>query len=159
MEILYKPSPNRSPRSSSKIDMIVIHATAGSFEGSLEWMMNPKADASCHYLIAKNGAIVQLVKDEEKAWHAGTSQWKGEHDCNQFSIGIELANLNDNKDPYPEVQLKSLATLVHSLMKKHPHISKDRILGHSQIAPGRKSDPGLNFPWVHFGYLLREEID
>lgn len=159
MNITQHLSPNKSKRKVSKIDMIVIHATAGSFDSALNWMLNPKAEASAHYLISKTGAIVQLVKDEDKAWHAGVSEWHGEHDCNQFSIGIELENLNDNKDPYPEAQIKNLVLLVHELMKKFPHITKDRIVGHNQIAPGRKTDPGIKFPWVLFGSLLREEID
>ena len=157
--IEFKESPNQSMRKGPMLDMIVIHATASKdFDSALNWMLNPKSQVSSHYLIRKNGNIVQLVKDSMKAWHAGKSEWLGVPDCNNFSLGIELVNLNDGKDEYPDIQIKTLATLCAMLMKFYPRITYERILGHDQIAPGRKSDPNINFPWVKFGAYLNHEI-
>jgi len=155
--IEYKESPNQSLRKGPKIDMIVIHATGDdSFDGALSWMLNPKSQVSAHYLVGKDGKVVQLVKESKKAWHAGKSEWKGEPDCNNFSIGIELVNKNDGKDEYPGIQIVTLAGLVANIQSFFKAITDDRIVGHDQIAPGRKSDPGLNFPWVQFGAFLQE---
>jgi len=151
-----KESPNQSMRKGPKIDMVVIHATASdSYESSLDWMMNPKSQVSAHYLIGKDGKGCQLVKESKKAWHAGKSEWLGEIDCNNFSIGIELVNLNDGKDQYPDIQLSTLCVLLVDIMKAYPQITIDRIVGHNQIAPGRKSDPGILFPWVRLGTYLQ----
>lgn len=159
MEIIEKLSPNQSLRKSIKINMIVIHATAGSsMENAVSWMQNPKSGVSAHYCIGKDGKIVKLVDESKKAWHAGKSSFKyhgnTEENLNENSIGIELVNLNDGKDEYPDVQLKALASLVHNIMLFYDDITLDRIVGHSSIAPNRKTDPGILFPWVYFGSLL-----
>lgn len=155
----FKASPNFSARASNTINMIVIHATASeSFDGTLAWLTNPESKVSAHYLVGKNGKVVQLVKDEKKAWHAGVSEWNGVKNCNDYSIGIELVNKNNGIDPYPPEQIQALAILIHGLQFNHPSISPERIVGHYQIAPGRKTDPGILFPWVKLGMLLREEI-
>lgn len=155
----FKASPNYSNRPSDMINMIVIHATASeSFDGALSWMLNPSSKVSAHYLVGKNGKVVQLVKDDKKAWHAGVSEWNEIKNCNDYSIGIELVNKNNGIDPYPEEQIKALAVLIHGLQISHPKITPNRIVGHYQIAPGRKTDPGILFPWVELGMYLREEI-
>jgi len=155
--IEYKESPNQSLRKGPRIDMVVIHATASdSFEGALAWMLNPKSQVSAHYLIGKDGKVVQLVKESKKAWHAGKSDWKGDPDCNNFSIGIELVNKNDGLDEYPDIQIITLAKLVANIQGFFKAITDDRIVGHDQIAPSRKTDPGRIFPWVQFGAYLEE---
>jgi len=159
MEIIEKLSPNQSLRKSIKINMIVIHATAGSsMENAVSWMRNPKSGVSAHYCIGKDGKIVKLVDESKKAWHAGKSSFKyngnTEENLNENSIGIELVNLNDGKDEYPDVQIKALAGLVRNIMLFYDDITLDRIVGHWNIAPTRKTDPGILFPWVYFGSLL-----
>lgn len=156
-KIKFLNSPNKSFRGTSRIDVIVIHATAGSFDSALSWMMNVKSFVSAHYLIGKDGRVVQLVKEAFKAWHAGASKWGKDLDINPISIGIELENNNDGKDPYPEEQIKALSELCNQIMKRHPKITEDRILGHNQISPGRKTDPNKNFPWDKFKKYLKGE--
>ena len=122
---------------------IVIHSTANSsLERVVEWFNNPGAKVSAHYTIGKDGQIVQHVQDTHRAWHAGRSIWKGREGCNDYTIGIELVNLNDGSDPYPEEQYKATAVLCTWLAQKY-NISVEDIMGHLDIAipPGRKSDP------------------
>lgn len=154
MNIISKPSPNFSERT-RHVDMIVIHATAGaSMNSAIDWMCNPKSQVSSHYCIGKDGQIVQLVDTEKKAWHAGPSSWVGQNDLNENSVGIELVNMNDGEDPYPFDQIAALRDLIADLLKKYPAIAYQRIVGHHQIAPGRKTDPGILFPWLALGLLL-----
>jgi N-acetylmuramoyl-L-alanine amidase len=135
--------------------MIVIHATAGaSLDSAVEWMRNPKSKVSSHYCIGKDGTIVQLVKDTDSAWHAGASEWKGQKDLNKNSIGIELVNLNDGKDTYPNPQINALARLILDIQGRYKAVTNSRIVRHHQIAPGRKTDPGIQFPWLELGVLL-----
>lgn len=158
--MIFKESPNQSFRKKVKIDMIVIHATASdSFDGAVSWMENKKSQVSAHYCISKEGEVVQLVQESKKAWHAGKSTWKGEENLNENSIGIELVNKNDGFDEYPETQIKTLASLIVNIQHFYTDISDDRIVGHDQIAPGRKSDPNINFPWVKLGVLIKEFRD
>lgn len=150
-------SPNKSRRR-GLIDLVIIHATGGStLNGAISWMASPKSKVSAHYCIGTNGEIVQLVDESEKAWHAGVSEWLGRHDLNQTSIGIELVNLNDGKAQYPNEQIIALAMLLKDIMKRYPAVTEDRIIGHNQVAPGRKTDPGILFPWVKLGSLLYYE--
>lgn len=143
LTISWVPSPNYNMRPSRRMDMIVVHSTASSkLTGVISWFQNPTAYVSAHYTVDKDGSVVQMVKDEFRAWHAGESQWQGEYDCNDFSLGIELVNLNDGVDPYPPAQYASLVELCRQLRHKHD-IPVDRIVGHVDIAvpTGRKSDP------------------
>lgn len=137
-------SPNYNQRRSpNDITAIVIHATANStLRGVVDWFNNPNAKVSAHYTIGKDGRIVQHVKDSERAWHAGQSVWKGRNSCNDYAIGIELVNLNDGRDPYPEAQHQANVALCAYLRKRY-NIEPDDIMGHVDIAlpPGRKSDP------------------
>ena len=155
MNIEIRLSPNKSSRpTDAPIDMIVIHATASlSFDNSLSWMLNKASQVSCHYLIGKDGKIVQLVPDALKAYHAGISSWDGRSDLNRFSIGIELVNLNDKADEYPKEQMASLSLLVADLMRKYAILPRN-VVGHNMIAPLRKTDPGPKFPWFDLGYRL-----
>lgn len=125
------------------ITAIIIHSTANSsLVGVVDWFNNPSAKVSAHYTIGKNGDIVQHVQDMHRAWHAGRSVWKGRNSCNDFTLGIELVNLNDGADPYPEAQHEANVTLCAYLAAKY-EVNIDDIVGHLDIAlpPGRKSDP------------------
>ena len=103
------------------------------------------AKVSCHYLISKKGKIYQLVKDKDVAWHAGKSRWKNDINLNSKSIGIEL--VNKGREDYPSVQIKTLLKLL-SVLKKKYKINSNFVLGHEDIAPKRKIDPGPKFPWI-----------
>ncbi len=100
---------------------------------------------SSHILIKRNGEIIQFVPFNKRAWHAGVSSLEGVRDCNDYSIGIELEGSDD--DLFADDQYDSLKTLTSLIMKEYDLITKDRILGHSDIAPGRKKDPGNLFDW------------
>ncbi len=130
-------------RSPNDITCIVIHSTANSsLKGVIDWFNNPTSQLSAHYTIGKDGTIVQHVKDSDRAWHAGQSVWKGRNSVNDFGIGIELVNLNDGQDPYPEAQHQANVALCAYLCFRY-NIEVDDIMGHLDIAlpPGRKSDP------------------
>ena len=111
---------------------------------SIKRLKNPKAKVSCHYVISRKGQVTQMVKDKFIAWHAGKSRWGNDKNLNLKSIGIELVNKGDEKFPF--LQIKSLCILIKYLKNKHK-IQKKHVLGHSHIAPGRKIDPGVHFPW------------
>ena len=142
-------SPNFSEREPKDIKLIIIHYTAikGS-SNSLKYLCSKKNKVSCHYLICKKGEIYSLVSDKNRAWHAGQSYWKGQKDINSISIGIELDFVPDlnNKKKYSKNLLKSLLVLINKLTIKY-RILPNNILGHSDISPYRKIDPGFCFPW------------
>jgi N-acetylmuramoyl-L-alanine amidase len=139
-------SPNFSSRpAGSDIDTIVIHFTEMDNDVSaLERLCNIETQVSAHYLINKNGQVFSLVPEYLRAWHAGTSHWKGRAKLNDFSIGIELDN--NGHEEFSALLMNSLIELCHELIKTHP-INPFYILGHSDIAPGRKADPGRYFNW------------
>jgi AmpD protein len=109
---------------------------------------------SAHAVIRRDGSITQYVPFGMRAWHAGQSQYQGRSDCNDFSIGIELEGTDEM--PYTDAQYGSLAALVRALLAIYPTLSAERITGHSDIAPGRKTDPGAAFEWARFRQLLAE---
>ena len=109
---------------------------------------------SAHLLIRRTGEAIQYVPFERRAWHAGVSQFRGRSACNDFSVGIELEGADDI--PYEPVQYARLAALARALMLAYPGITADRIAGHSEIAPGRKTDPGPAFDWPRLRRLLHE---
>ena len=142
IEWVGSPNYNRR-RSPTDITAVTIHSTANSsLKGVIDWFNNPNAKVSAHYTIGKDGKIVQHVRDSNRAWHAGKSVWKGRESCNDYCIGIELVNLNDGADPYPEAQHQANVDLCAYLCYTY-HISTDDIMGHLDIAlpVGRKSDP------------------
>jgi N-acetylmuramoyl-L-alanine amidase len=148
MNILRTPSPNSNERSIN-IDSVIIHYTdMPTTEEALAWLCNSKSQVSAHYLIDEKGKIYQLVPDEKRAWHAGESFWKGFHNLNDCSIGIELSNPGPTHGyvPFPEPQIESLLKLCE-MLRTNWGIPASRILGHSDIAPRRKEDPGHLFPW------------
>jgi AmpD protein len=107
---------------------------------------------SAHALVRRDGSISQFVPFHARAWHAGVSEWQGRSACNDFSIGIELEGTDT--EPYEASQYRALAQLIAALLRGYPSLSVDRLVGHSDVAPGRKTDPGLSFDWTR----LRAEL-
>lgn len=136
----------------SKIGMIVIHCLAHSFETAIDAFN--RHQVSAHYLIDEKGKIYSLVAEHKRAWHAGESFWQGQTGLNHNSIGIELCSKTLGQTPYPKCQIEALIRLCKHLKRKY-HIKKQNILGHSDIAPTRKPDPGKAFPWA---YLARHNL-
>lgn len=144
------PSPNFGPRrEGKKVSMLILHYTdtADDFE-ALRLMQDPQHQASAHYMINKQGHISRLVPEELRAWHAGKSHWAGEEDINSVSIGVEIENPGHTLGyvAFPEVQISAAALLCKDIIKRY-EIPACHVLGHSDIAPLRKSDPGEFFPW------------
>ena len=151
MKIVFEHSPNysRKPRLKRDIKFVIIHYTGMQSEiESIKRLKNPRYKVSCHYLIKRNGRIIQMVKDKNIAWHAGKSKWKNLKNLNYNSIGIELINKGHQfgYQKFSNKQIKSLIKLCKNLKKKYL-IKKEHFLGHSDIAPLRKTDPGEKFPW------------
>ena len=148
--IARRPSPNHDART-RPISHIILHYTDMSdAEAALARLCDPNAKVSAHYLIHRDGDIVQLVDDDRRAWHAGVSYWRGETDMNAASLGIELDhNGHDGNEMagFPAAQMDALVWLLTELTTRH-HIPPQNILGHSDIAPGRKIDPGEAFDWA-----------
>ncbi len=146
LTIIARPSGNHGPRLGGKrVDMLVLHYTGmKTLAGALDRLCDPKAAVSAHYLVARDGRVFRLVDENRRAWHAGVSCWAGERDVNSRSIGIELENPGDRA--YPKKQIQALILLARGILKRHK-IPKHRVLGHSDVAPQRKIDPGGKFPW------------
>jgi N-acetylmuramoyl-L-alanine amidase len=109
---------------------------------------NPKTKVSAHFVVDKDGTIIQMVPLTKRAWHAGVSSFDGVYGVNDYSIGIEMTNMNNGKDPYPEAQYLAVARLIHNI-RRHYNIPNNRIVSHAEIAlpAGRKVDPkGFDFP-------------
>lgn len=147
-------SPNFTPRDPGRaILCVIIHATATlQKESPLDYLCNPDSKVSAHYLIDPLGMIYHLVHEQNVAWHAGISEWDGQAEVNHFSIGIELVNPNDGKAEYPKDQLISCADLVADICKDNK-LPARCVIGHADIAPGRKTDPA-GFPWDDFRAML-----
>ena len=144
------PSPNWEPRKKGPPRFVVIHATASHFSSAFGWLRNPLSRVSAHYLIDRDGTTYQLVDEDKVAWHAGLSFWRGLSGLNAYSIGIELVNLNNGKDPYPEAQCEACARLVADICRRWQiPVDRQHIVGHYEISPGRKTDPrGLDLDAV-----------
>lgn len=149
IQITARPSPNYNDRTARVIDMLVLHYTGmESCEAALARLCDPVAEVSAHYLIDEDGAVYRLVAEEKRAWHAGVSCWAGARDINSRSIGIELVNSGHEHGyrGFPVLQMQALAELCLQILSRHP-IPPQRVLGHSDVAPGRKRDPGELFDW------------
>ena len=151
MKIISNYSPNYSKKTRPKKDIkfVVIHYTGMQSEiESTKRLLSPVYKVSCHYLINRKGKIIQMVKDNKIAWHAGKSKWKKFTNLNKDSLGIELINKGHKfgYQNFSSQQIKSLIKLCKILKKKYK-IKKKNVLGHSHIAPNRKIDPGPMFPW------------
>jgi len=160
-------SPNFGPRPPGCApELLVIHNISlppGCYGGNcierfftncLDWEEHAYFDeirgiqVSAHLLIKRLGEVLQFVSFEERAWHAGQSSYRGRENCNDFSIGIELEGTDD--EPYNDAQYSTLSAVTEALLAHYPELSTERIAGHSDIAPGRKTDPGPSFDWERF---------
>ncbi len=145
-----RPSPNHNERKrGARPDMIVLHYTGmRDAQAAINLLCTPASEVSAHYVVLEDGHIVQLVAEERRAWHAGASSWAGETDINSCSIGIEIANPgHDHGYPdFPKRQIAAVTALCRSIFTRHK-VPADRMLGHSDVAPARKQDPGEKFPW------------
>jgi AmpD protein len=167
----YVPSPHCDERpENTLIDLLVIHNISlppgqfGSknienfFCGTLDFSQHPyfatiaELKVSSHLLITRKGEIIQFVPFAKRAWHAGKSFFQGRERCNDFSIGIELEGTDDL--PYEKIQYEKLTEVTEDLMDAYPLITRERIVGHSDIAPDRKTDPGPFFDWHYLDCLL-----
>jgi N-acetylmuramoyl-L-alanine amidase len=143
------PSPNHDDRGNAAVDMLVLHYTGmKTAQAALERLCDPAAKVSAHYTVDEDGTVYAHVPEDRRAWHAGISSWAGETDVNSRSIGIELVNPGHDYGyrDFPDAQIEALITLCHGILLRHP-IPSARVLGHSDVAPARKEDPGERFPW------------
>ncbi|NDW53963.1 N-acetylmuramoyl-L-alanine amidase [Aliiroseovarius sp. PrR006] len=147
MQPISHPSPNFGPRREGLVpSLIVLHYTAmPDPDEALERLCSPKYEVSAHYLIHRDGRLFQLVDEEMRAWHAGAGSWAGMDDINSWSIGIEMDN--DGASPFSEPQMATLETLLPEIMQRW-NIDPAGVIGHSDMAPGRKTDPGPRFDWA-----------
>ncbi|WP_326517954.1 1,6-anhydro-N-acetylmuramyl-L-alanine amidase AmpD [Acinetobacter sp. CAAS 2-6] len=169
----FVPSPNFNDRSAhTEIQLVVIHNISlppsqfgggyieKFFQNQLDWQAHPYfqtiegMQVSAHLLILRSGEVLQFVNFNDRAWHAGRSSYLGKKECNDYSIGIELEGSDDQ--PFESVQYAVLAQVVASLQQAYPKIQQ-HLAGHSDIAPGRKTDPGPYFDWHYFRELLQQK--
>ena len=148
-KIILSKNCSKKTRSKKNIKFVIIHYTGMQSEiESIQRLIDPTSMVSTHYLINRKGVIVQMVKDNKIAWHAGKSKWKNFKNLNDKSIGIELVNSGHDYvyENFSKSQINSLIKLCNFLKKRYK-IKKDNFLGHSDVAPLRKKDPGEKFPW------------
>ncbi|ODR97713.1 N-acetylmuramoyl-L-alanine amidase [Methyloceanibacter superfactus] len=145
------PSPNYEPRREGRVpDMLILHYTGmETSDAALDWLTREEAKVSAHYLVDEAGRIDQIVAEEMRAWHAGQSYWAGETDLNSCSIGIEIHNPGHEfgYPDFPDVQMQAVEALCRDILSRQD-IPAARVLAHSDIAPGRKRDPGERFDWA-----------
>lgn len=146
MPVVWHPSPNFGPRRDGLIPtLIVLHFTAmRRAQAALDRLCDPLVEVSAHYLIGGDGTVWQMVQEQDRAWHAGTGQWQGRDDINSRSIGIELDNRGDH--PFSALQMAALEDLLPGIMARWA-IDPVGVIAHSDMAPGRKCDPGRRFDW------------
>lgn len=128
----------------AKISALVLHCSAYASKDMIEVL--EKEELSAHYVVGLNGDVTQLVPEEKRAWHAGISSWREFNNLNHNSIGIEISSMSMGQEPYSERQINSLIELCQGIITRH-HIPVRNVVGHSDIAPTRKPDPGAAFPW------------
>lgn len=140
IEFIQSPHYNERPPE-ARIWVVVVHASENSsLAGLVAWFTNPRSRVSAHYNVGKDGHIVQMVRDEQRAWHAGWSTWKGASNVNDFSIGIELVNKDDGVDPYPDEQYRALVALCKRLVERYG-IQAEDIVTHKDVSLSGKKDP------------------
>jgi N-acetylmuramoyl-L-alanine amidase len=136
------PTPNKDAR---RANFVILHHTSNNTAAkALEILTSAQKGVSAHYLVGRNGTIWQLADEQDRTWHAGASWWGGQTDVNSASIGVELDN--NGAEPYAEVQIRALLGLLRDI-RQRLRIPAANFLGHGDVAPGRKVDPGANFPW------------
>ncbi len=148
MEMIDRPSPNFDERK-SPVSMIVLHYTGmPDAEQALDRLTSPESKVSAHYVVDEDGRIFSLVDESMRAWHSGKSRWRGITDVNSASVGIEIVNPGHEFGyrPFPDEQIAALIPLIAAIKERHA-IGRGDIVGHSDVAPARKEDPGELFPW------------
>jgi len=144
-------SPNFTPRrGTDRPDMVILHYTGmPTGDGAEAWLCDPVSEVSSHYLVHEDGRIVQMVRERDRAWHAGRSSWQGNTDVNSWSVGIEIVNPGHELGypAFPKCQIAAVIELCRGIIERHG-MTPERILAHSDVAPGRKVDPGEKFPWA-----------
>ena len=171
--IRHCPSPNFNARPQGEVSLLVIHNISlppGQFgTGKVQQFFQNRLPAdehpyfagiaqltvSAHFLIERDGAVTQFVSCNARAWHAGVSSFAGRENCNDFSVGIELEGTDEL--PFSDAQYQALIGLTRQLLDAYPQLSVERICGHSEIAPGRKTDPGPCFDWARLRAALQGE--
>lgn len=154
--VIEAPSPNFDARA-APVTMIVLHYTGmQTGAAALERLRDPQARVSAHYVVEEDGRVFRLVAEEMRAWHAGRSRWRGESDINSASVGIEIVNPGHEWGyrAFPRAQMARLARLVQGVAARH-RVDRSMVVGHSDIAPARKDDPGELFDW---GLLARHRL-
>ena len=165
----WRPSPNFGPRpAGAELTLAVVHAISlppGVYRGDaverlftnrLDWDAHPYyqgirgLEVSAHFFVRRCGRVLQFVSCEQRAWHAGRSAWRGRENCNDWSVGIELEGLEGQ--PFEPAQYRQLARLLRALSRRHP---LNEVVGHEDVAPGRKADPGPGFSWAVLRRALR----
>lgn len=140
------PSPNFGERrpAGAKVKFVVLHYTqTETLAQALDILRDPAREVSSHYVVDRDGGVYRLVAEDKRAWHAGVGSWRGEDDVNSVSIGIEIVN-DGPPEPYPEKQMRAVVALCRDLAARYPGVE---FVGHSDVAPARKVDPGPLFPW------------
>jgi N-acetylmuramoyl-L-alanine amidase len=148
--LIDRPSPNHAARpAGTTVDVLVLHYTELPLHESLDILSDDKREGrvSAHYVLAQDGTAYRLVPEERTAWHAGKSYWRGHEALNATSIGVEIVNLHGDRHDYPAEKIAALIDLCRGILARHPAIVPRNVVGHSDIAPQRKIDPGRRFPW------------
>ena len=148
------PSPNFDERK-LPVSMLVLHYTGmPDSERAIRWLASPESKVSAHYVVTQTGQVVRMVDEDKRAWHAGVAWWRGTTDVNSASIGIEIVNPGHEWGycDFPEAQIDALIPLIHDIKTRH-NIKRGDIVGHSDVAPARKQDPGERFPWARLTRL------
>ncbi len=148
-QVGFRPTPNKG-NVISPIYIVMHYDAAPNATSAINWMTDPKSQISAHLHISRDGVVTQLVPFNQKAWHAGVSKWRGLTGLNSYSIGIELQNTGTQQ--YTDVQISAAIEVCKTLIANYPI---KEIIGHSDIAPGRKPDPGPQFPWAKFKPLIK----
>ncbi|MBI1261189.1 MAG: N-acetylmuramoyl-L-alanine amidase [Rhizobiales bacterium] len=152
MQMIERPSPNLDERpAGGPIDILLMHYTGmESCAAAVDRLCDGAARVSSHYVVDEQGQVFQLVPEAMRAWHAGVSSWMGATDINARSIGIEIVNGGHDfgSPPYPAAQMATVTQLSREILSRHPRITPCRVIGHSDVAPARKADPGEWFDWA-----------
>lgn len=152
------PSPNHNERPDEPVSVLVLHYTGMPTAGeALARLVDPESKVSAHYVVTEEGEVFQLVEEHRRAWHAGVSCWKGRTNINDISIGVEIVNPGHEFGyrPFPDLQMEAVAALCSGILGRHSAILPSNVVGHSDIAPERKDDPGELFPW---GWLAKQGV-
>jgi len=149
MDMIERLSPNFDERLAD-VSIIVLHYTGMPDSSSaIDWLANPESKVSAHYVVSEDGQVTRMVPEDKRAWHAGKSHWRGVTDINSASVGIEIVNPGHEFGyrPFPPEQVSAVVALVADITRRHG-VTRGNVVGHSDIAPSRKQDPGELFPWI-----------